>query len=403
MNRPRSLKWAVVILLLLCVAAGAGAQATAVLQGRVFDASDAALPGATVSVRDPATGFSIATRTGPEGRYYIPALPAATYTIRVDASAFRTEIIEQLIVDVGRTVVRDFRLAVGPQSETIIVDAEVPLVDRAATTLGHVVAAQTVQQIPLNGRHFTDLGLLVPASVAPSQTGFSSRPTRGIGAVAINTAGNREEAVAFVVNGVTTNNLTFGSLIFEPPLASIQEFRVNNSAFGAEHGHVSGAIVNIVTRSGTDQFHGEVFEYLRNDALDARNFFEFTTPDPHPFTKHQFGGSLGGPIARGRTFFFAAFERFKQRQSVDMNSLVLSDEQRAAATDPVIRRLIPLIPRANFFDTDGTPRFIGSAPAVVDSNRWTIDVRHNAGGNDRVHAFYGAPAARRDRARRAGE
>ena len=384
-----SLKWVVLMLVLLCVAARAGAQGAAVLQGRVLDASDAALPGATVSVHA-ATGFSISARAGPDGRYYIPALPATTYTMRVDAPGFRTEIIEQLIVDVGRTVVRDFRLAVGSQSETIVVQAEVPLVDRATATVGHVVTAQTVQQIPLNGRHFTDLGLLVPASVAPSQTGFGSRPTRGIGAVGINTAGNREEAVAFVINGVTTNNLTFGLLIYEPPVGSIQEFRVDNSAFSPEYGHVSGAIVNIVTRSGTDQFHGEAFEYVRDDALDARNFFEFTTPDPHSFTKHQFGGSLGGPIARRRTFFFAAVERFTQRQSVDMNSLVLSDEQRAAATDPVIRRLIPLIPRANFFDADGTPRFVGSAPAVVDSNRWTVDFQHNAGRNDRVHAFYGA-------------
>ena len=108
---------------------------------------------------------------------------------------------------------------------------------------------------------------------------------------------------------MTTNNLTFGSLIFEPPLGSIQEFKVDNSAFGAEHGHVSGAIVNIVTRSGTDEFHGDVFEFFRNDALDARNFFEFTSPDPHPFKRNQFGGSLGGPIRRGRTFFFAVLRR----------------------------------------------------------------------------------------------
>ena len=142
--------------------------------------------------------------------------------------------------------------------------------------------AETVQQIPLNGRHFIDLGLLVPGSVAPSQTGFSSRPIRGIGALAFNTAGNREEAVGFVVNGVSTNNLTFGSLIFEPPLASIQEFKVDNSAFGAEYGHVSGAIVNIVTRSGTDELRGDAFEFFRNDALDARNFFEFTSHGSAP-------------------------------------------------------------------------------------------------------------------------
>ena len=136
----------------------------------------------------------------------------------------------------------------------------------------------------MNGRRFTDLGLLVPGSVAPSQTGFSTTPIRGVGAIAINTAGNREEAVGFVVNGITTNNLTFGSLSFQPSIASIQEFRVNNSAFSAEHGHVSGAIVGIVTRSGTDTFRGELFEFFRDDALDARNYFEFNSTEPHPFS-----------------------------------------------------------------------------------------------------------------------
>ena len=216
----------------------------------------------------------------------------------------------------------------------------------------------------------------MPGSVAPSQAGFSSRPIRGIGTLAFNTAGNREESVAFLVNGVSTNNQTFGSLVYEPPLGSIQEFKVDNSAIGAEHGHVSGAIVNLVTRSGTDQVHGDVFEFFRNDALDARNFFEFTTPDPHPFQRNQFGGSLGGPIRRGRTFYFASYEGFRQRQGVDLNSVVLSDAQRAAATDPVIRQLIPLIPRANFFDPDGTPRFVGSAPAVADQDR--LDDRRQA-------------------------
>ena len=166
---------------------------------------------------------------------------------------------------------------------------------------------------------------------------------------------------------MTTNNLTFGSLMFEPPLTSIEEFKVDNSVFSAEDGHVSGAVVNIVTRAGNDAFRGEAFEFFRNDALDARNFFEFTSENPHPFDRNQFGGSVGGPIIRGRTFFFGSYEGLRQRQGVDLNSLVLSDEQRASATNPAIRQLIPLIPRANFFDANGTPRFVGSAPAIADT------------------------------------
>jgi hypothetical protein len=365
-------------------------QILAALQGRVFDASGALLPGATVRVQGKSIGFDVSVRADAEGRYYVFAIPNGQFTVTAVANGFRSERIDALNVDVGRTLVRDFHLAVGEFAEAVVVRSEVPLIDRATATLGHVVTAETVQLMPLNGRHFGDLGLLVPGSVAPSQTGFSSRPIRGMGALAFNTAGNREEAVAFAVNGVTTNNLTFGSLVFEPPLTSVQEIKIDNSVLAAEHGHVSGAIVDMVTQAGSDQVHGNGFEFLRNDALDARNFFEFTSDRPEPFSRHQFGGSGGGPIRRGRTFFFASYEGQKQRQRVDLNSLVLSDEQRAAATDPAIRRLLPLIPRANYFDADGVPRFVGSAPAVADSDRWTIDLRQNAGSRDRFQAFYGS-------------
>ncbi|HMD36944.1 MAG TPA: hypothetical protein VKH42_18345 [Vicinamibacterales bacterium] len=297
--------------------------------------------------------------------------------------------MERLVVEVGATLVIDFRLVIAGQQETVIVSPDTPPVDRATTTVGNVVTAKTINEIPLNGRHFTDLSLLVGGAVAPSQAGFSSRPARGVGAKAINIAGNREESVGFIVNGVMTNNLTFGSLMFEPPVVSIQEFKVDVSALDAEYGHVSGAITNIVTRSGTDVFRGDGFEFFRNDALDARNFFEFNTPRPHAFSRNQYGGSLGGPIWRGRTFFITTFETFRQRQGVDLNGLVLSDAQRDAVVDPVVRQLLPLIPRANYFDATGTPRFVGSAPAVVDSSRWTLDLRHALGSKDRMQLFFG--------------
>ena len=379
-----------VIALVLCASVPARAQTFASLQGRVFDPFGALVPGAIIRVQDGSSGFDVSVRTDSEARYNVFAVPNGTYTVTAEAPGFRAERIEALNVDVGRTLVRDFHLTIGDVAETVIVRSETPLVDRASATVGHVVTANTVQEIPLNGRHFTDLGLLVAGSVTPSQTGFSSRPIRGVGALAFNTAGNREEAVGFKVNGVTTNNLTFGSLMFEPPLTSIEEFKVDNSVMSAEDGHVSGAVVNIVTRAGSDTFRGEAFEFFRNEALDARNFFEFTSENPHPFDRNQFGGSVGGPIIRGRTFFFAAYEGYRHRQGVDLNSLVLSDEQRASATNPAIRQLIPLIPRANFFDANGTPRFVGSAPAIADSDRWTVDLRHNAGTRDRLQAFYGS-------------
>jgi hypothetical protein len=390
-TKSRSL---LVILTSWCASLVVDAQSLAALQGRVFDASGAALAGAIIRIQSESTGIAASAPSDAEGRYYVAAIPSGRYEVTAEARGFRADRIEALSLDVGRTVVRDFHLDVGNVSETVLVQAETPLVDRASPTVGHVVTRDIVQRIPLNGRHFTDLGLLVPGSVAPSQAGFSSRPIRGVGALAFNTSGNREEAVGFVVNGVSTNNLTYGSLIFEPPIASIQEFKIDNSAFSAEQGHVSGAIVNIVTQSGADRRAGELFEFFRDEALDARNFFEFTSARPHPFNRNQFGGSIGGPIRRGQTFFFASYEGLRQRQGVDVNSLVPSEAQRASVANPVIQQLLPLIPHANFVDAGGTPRFVGSAPATADTDRWTLDVRHNLRNNDRVQGFYGSQQVR---------
>jgi outer membrane receptor protein involved in Fe transport len=378
-----------VILGLFCASALAGAQTTAILQGRVFDPSGAVVPGALITLRNRSTDFVDSVSTDAEGRYHIGAIAAGLYDVIAASAGFRSELLNDLTFEVGRTQVRDFHLTLGDRSEAVVVTGDLPLVDRATSTVGHMVSARTIQEIPLNGRHFVDLGPLVPGSVAPSQTGFSTTPSRGTGALAFNTSGNREEAVGYVVNGVTTNNLTFGSIGFPPPIASIQEFKVDNSTFSAEYGHVSGAVVNLVTRSGTDELRGGVYEFFRNDALDARNFFEFTSPDPHPFKRNQFGGSLGGPIIRGRSFFFATYEGLRQRQGLDLNSLVLSDEQRASATDPVVRRLIELIPHANFFGADGVPRFVGSSAASVEENTWTIDLRQSVGARDRFQLFWG--------------
>jgi hypothetical protein len=376
--------------LTLLVAAGPlHAQSSAALQGQVYDVSGAAIPAATISLRSDATGFNLSVGADDDGRYHFAGLPAESYELTASAPGFKSVVVEGLSLEVGRTLVQDFHLAIGDTVETVVVQAAIPLVDRVTTSVGHIVTAQTVHEIPLNGRHFTDLALLVPGSVAPSQAGFSSRPIRGVGTLAFNTAGNREEAVAFQVNGVTTNNLTFGSLGFQPPIESIQEFRVDNSVFAAEHGHVSGAIVNLVTRSGTDRFHGSAFEFLRDDALDARNFFEFTSPDPSPFERHQFGGSFGGPLIRRRAYFFATYESLKQRERLNLNSLVLSDAERAAAESPATRRLVELIPRANFVDATGTSRFVGSAPAKIDNDIGTVDVSLHFGDRDRLEIFFG--------------
>ena len=364
------------------------AQSTATLQGRVIDPDGAVVPSVKIVVRNRETGEERAAQTDGEGNYQVAALPVGIYRLEIRIPGFQTQVVESLIVEVARTVVQDLQLKVGDISQEMTVTSGAHLIERSTVSVGHVIDQRMVQEIPLNGRYFLDLGLLVPGSVTPPQNGSSAIPGRGSGAFAINTAGNREETVNYVINGITLNTLWFSSISFQPSISSVQEFKVDNSTFSAEYGQNSGAVVNIATRSGANEFHGEMFEFLRNDALDARNFFDFTSSEPPPFKRNQFGGNLGGPIVKNRTFFFFSYEGMRHRQGLDLNSLVLSDAQRASTSDPVIAKLIELIPRANFVDSSGTPRFIGSATAPVNTDHWTIDISHNLGQKDRLHGYY---------------
>src|SRR6185503_2271438 len=188
-------------------------------------------------------------------------------------------------------------------------------------------------------------------------------------------------------NGITINDLTFSAILFQPSISTVQEFKMDNSTFSAEYGQSSGAVVNVATRSGAGQFHGELFEFLRNNALDARNFFTLTSSKPPPFKRNQFGGTFGGPLVKSRTFFFVSYEALRQSQRLDLNSLVLSDPGRASAVDPVIANLVTLIPHPNFIDSAGTPRYIGSAPGPVHNDQWGMDLSHILNASDRIHAY----------------
>jgi hypothetical protein len=375
--------------LLLSVAVGVvNGQSNSKLTGTVSDPSDRAIPGAEILVRNLATLVERIVSTNNEGIYEIPALPVGTYRMQVSAPGFRLYTVQELTTDVARTTVQDVRLEVGDISSEIIVGSRAPLIDVATSSVGHVIDARTVQEIPLNGRYFLDLALLAPGSVTPPQSGFSTTPGRGLGALAISTAGNREETVNYMINGITINNLVSSAILFQPSISTVQEFKIDNTSFSAEYGQSSGAVVNVATRSGTSQLHGELFEFLRNDALDARNFFNFTSSEPPPFKRNQFGGNLGGPFVKNRTFFFVSYEALRQAQSLNLNSVVLSDAERESVTDPVIAKLVELIPRSNFTDSTRTPRFVGSAPGPVNLYQWGIDISHMLTKDSRLHGYY---------------
>src|SRR5215471_17397075 len=288
----------------IALSAGTGpALAASILTGRVTDASDRAVPNAEISIRQSATSLERTAVTNVEGDYEIASLPVGVYRMTVRANGFQPYVAESLTIAVARTVVQDARLSVGDVSHEVVVTAQTELLDRASIALGQLIDEKTMQQIPLNGRYMLDLGLLVAGSVAPSQNGFSTTPSRGVGALAINTGGTREDAVNYLINGITLDNLTYSSISFQPSISSVQEFRVENSSVSAEYGQSSGAAVHLATRSGSSALHGELFEFVRNSALDARNYFNFTSHKPPQFQRNQLGGDLGGPLAKDKAFY----------------------------------------------------------------------------------------------------
>jgi len=368
-------------------------QSSAAFQGAVLDAQGAAVTGAKVTVKNLATSLERSAESDATGNFLISSLPAGNYRVEIRKDGFRALVIASYTLSVGTTASQNFTLNVGEVSQSVEVSSEAPLVESSTMSVGQVISQKTVQEIPLNGRHFVDLGLLIPGSVTPPQSGFLTAPLRGQGSFAFNTAGNREDTVNFMINGINLNDMVQNQITFQPSINTVSEFKVDNSTYSAEYGRNSGAIVNIATRSGGNDFHGEVFEFLRNEALDARNFFNKAQLSSgafnpkSPFKRNQFGAALGGPVWKNHTFFFFSYEGLRQRQGLTINSGVLTDAQRASAQaigDPTVVKLLALIPQAN----NNGNFFVGSATAPVNIDQWTLDLSHNFSPNDRLHGYY---------------
>jgi Carboxypeptidase regulatory-like domain/TonB dependent receptor-like, beta-barrel len=375
-------------LLVLLMAATAFAQTTASIQGTVADQSGAAVVGAKVTVKNTALGIERVTQTNGTGSYAVPALPPGVYSVQVQMTGFETQIAKDLILEVSKDSVQNFGLKVASSNEVVTVEATAPMVETTTATVGQTINQRTVQEIPLNGRHFVDLGLLIPGSVTPPQNGFLTAPLRGQGSFAFNTAGNREDTVNFMVNGINLNDMVQNQITFQPSINTVSEFKVDNSTYSAEYGRNSGAIVNIATRSGSDSYHGELFEFIRNNALDARNFFNPVGTLQSPFKRNQFGAAFGGPIKKDRTFFFLSYEGLRQRQGLTLSTNVLTSAQRSSVVtggNAVSNAILGLIPVAN--DPTGS-KFLGSATAPVDIDQGTADISHNFSNNLRLHGYY---------------
>jgi Carboxypeptidase regulatory-like domain/TonB-dependent Receptor Plug Domain len=303
------------------------------IRGKVVDPSGSLIAGAKVTAKNSATGQVREAATGEDGAYVLAELPAGGYVV-VAESAGLSPVAQNVIVNVGSDTTADFDLTkVEKRVEQLTVTTAAPVVDDTRDVLGEVVDQKLVTDLPLNGRDFGKLVALVPgATVEPS--GVAAIQS-GFGQFSIN--GNRDRSNNYTLDGTDNNDPFFNNSAFNQtgiggapasllPIDAIQEFNLQ-SQFSAEYGRNSGSVINIITRSGTNQLHGSAFEFLRNDALDARNFFNRDPAPKSAFRNNQFGASLGGPIIKDKTFFFGAYEGQRERVTSDFALLVPTQAQ----------------------------------------------------------------------------
>src|SRR5580658_7438974 len=335
-NRLRSLQSGLVLILAILLGSSVvRADVTGSIEGVVRDLSRGAIAGAQLTITNVETNLRYQATTGPDGSYRILALPVGNYKLSVTAGGFRTFVETDIVVKVNDQLQVDVTLEVGSaQQEVIKVEANAVQVQTESTQLGDVIDSKKMLALPLNGRSYIDL-LGLQAGVAPATAGTigGDRPVSGdLNAGNISVNGQRETANAFLVNGGDVSegrNLGAGLV---PNLDSIEEFRLITNSFDAEYGKFSGAIINAITKSGTNGFHGDAFEFLRNDKLDARNFF---APSKSELRRNQFGYAAGGPFWKSHLFWFSDYQGTRQVQGAETGLVtVLTADQRQGNFDP---------------------------------------------------------------------
>lgn len=292
------------------------------LEGIITDPSGAAIPQAQVELKNRASGQVRRTRTDRGGYYTFPLLAVGVYDLTVAASGFATRMVRGIPLQVGRSERIDLRLALARGRAVEQVQGRPPLVQSASPAIGDQLSNQRVTSLPLNGRQFSQLALLAAGAVPPypnSATQQFNTPALGLG---FSVDGQRSERNNFSLDGISLMEPFAYSLTVSPSIDAIREFRVVENSYSADQGLVSGAQVNIVTRSGSNRFAGTAYEFLRNSALDARNFFDDPALPIPPYRQNQFGASLGGPVRRNRTFFFTEFEGLRIRQALTNTTLL---------------------------------------------------------------------------------
>jgi hypothetical protein len=315
------------LLFVTALGPGASAQTTANISGTVRDPSGGVMPGVTVTVTNTSTNLVRSNVSGAEGRYAIPSLPPGRYELRAELLGFKSHMQRDLNLTVGESLALNITLQVGTLEEVVDIAPNTSVINTSTSELSYLVGSDTIEQLPLNGRNYTDLAFLQPGVLAYPHRDGGSVVAHGVG-VSVN--GQDPRANVYLLDGTLQNDFTNGpagsaagtSLGIE----TIREYRVETNAYSAEFGRNSGGQITILSKSGSNQFAGSAFEFHRNDAMDARNFFDVgEKPDFH---RNQFGGTIGGPISENRVFFFAGYEALIERLGRTVSTIVPDDNAR---------------------------------------------------------------------------
>jgi hypothetical protein len=398
-----------IALVLLTTSVARGQDTTATLLGTLTDSSGSVIPGATISITNIDTSQTRTMTADEGGRYRAPLLPPGRYEVTAQLSGFQTVVRTGITLTVGQEAVVNMQMAIGNVTESIRVEGAAPLVETTTGTISHVVSAEQLGSLPLNGRDFSQLALLQPGVVMSRSSVNGSNVGQGI---KISVAGARPSQNLFTLDGTAyndaLNNTPASANGVMTGVETIKEFRVITNAMSAEYGRAGGGVFNVVTKSGTNQFTGSLFEFFRDDSLDSKNYFDTEKPD---FRRNQFGGSFGGPIVRNKTFFFASYEGLREEKGITQSVIVLDDDARRGilpgrapiAIPATIQPFLSLFPVANgarIVDASGAPTGVAEYRAVL--NRESVQdftmfrTDHTFTGNSSIFGRYLYDGSQRD-------
>src|SRR5437867_3355846 len=315
---------------------------TGTIIGVITDSSGAVMPGASVTLTNTGTGLTRIVITDSNGEYTAPLLPTGKYTVKAELSGFKTVTTPDVALGVDQKFRVNMRLEIGAVEESITVTGASPLVQTSSSELGTTVAEEQIKTLPLNGRNFVNLTRTVPGVVR----GIPGANIDGAGSLAwrasasFSANGQRPRDNNYMLDGVDNNETWLQTVVLFPSVDALDEFKLQTSTYSAEFGRSLGGVVNIQIKSGTNAMHGSAFEFLRNDAFDANNYFNVRAGRPKPdFSQHQFGGTAGGPIVKDKTFYFFDYQGYRVNQGATYLSTVPSQKMRNGDFSEINRRI----------------------------------------------------------------